>query len=360
MENLLRTYQCLYEKSTLWDYYEGKNHNPFDFDEIFSRNFIKDYFQEGLKENVFLISKKFPEERVSHTISTFFLGIFIKSIFHSNFENLKPDFRYLWFLICLYHDLGYEYESNKEKYPVDKYTLKQFKRNRKLRKDNYLLNSWNPQAIPEKFDLKTVQKYYEYCRKEMCFVNHGFIGGLSLYDGLLNNFQKIKTKAYKYQNKPCSDKNFEDSFEFGNLCWREADKEFYRQAAEVILVHNIWFCTKKKDDKLYEKYELSNLNIIGKPECRISLKKSPLLFLLALADTIEPLKAFPNITSECLLEKIAITEIENGVQIKILDDCLDPKSWFDKICTMQEWLDATVNKGDSKTIFITLDHTNNE
>lgn len=359
MENLLSTYRCLYEKSTLWDYYKGRNHNPFDFNEIFSRTFIKEYFNEGCKEDVFQISKQFTQERITHTVSTFFLGILVRSLFPSKFEDLKPDFRYMWFLICLYHDVGYKYESNKEKYSVEKYTLKDFKKIKKIKPGNYLLNSWDPQAIPERFDLKTVMQYYEYCRKEKSFVNHGFIGGLLLYDELLKNFQDIKTKAIKEKEKSSSFRNLEEPFEYGKLKWEETDVKFYQQAAEVILAHNIWFCTKKKDEKLYEKYELSNLNIIGKPDCRIRLKNSPLLFLLALADTIEPLKSFPNIDPECLLEKIAITEIKNVLQIKILDDCLDPKSWFDKIYKMQEWLEISVKKdSDLKTLTIKLNEFN--
>ncbi len=345
MENLLSTYKCIYEKSTLWDYYEERHHKQFDINEIFSKAFIKKYFKDGCKESVFNISKQFPKERISHTVSTFFLGIFIKSSFSSfDIKNFEPDFRYLWFLICLFHDVGYEYESNKDKYSIDKYTLTHFKRSKKIICDNWLINSWHPQAIPIEFDLNTIQQYYEFCRKEKNFVNHGFIGGLLLFNKLLKNFQDIKLKANKNERKIWFDKCLENSFEFGNLCWSEADKEFYQQASEVILAHNIWFCAEKEDRKLYEDYKLDNLIIIGHPEKRISLEKSPLLFLLALADTIEPLKAFPDIKSECLLEKIKIIKIEKGFQIEILDDCLDNDKWFKNICEMQEWLKISVRK----------------
>ena len=361
MENFLFSYKNLYEDSEKWNYYNDCKSYHFDFNKVFRKEFFENYFKIGLKGEVFNFNSNLTIDRITHTISTFFLGIYLKDKLELlELESLEPDFRYLWFLSCLFHDAGYEYEGDKEKYPVKKYTLKYLKKNKNILNDNYLLTFWSPQTIPDEFDLKTIQKYYEYCRKEKCFVNHGFIGGLFLYDGLLKNFKNIKKKAIEEKEKSGSFGNLEEPFEFGNLYWNETDLKFYQQAAEVILVHNIWFCTKEKDEKLYKKYELSNLNIIGKPECRIRLKKSPLLFLLALADTIEPLKAFPNIAPECLLEKIAITKIDNGFQIQILDDCLYPKSWFKKILEMKEWLDVTVNYGDSKTLFITLNHTNNE
>jgi hypothetical protein len=108
-----------------WKYYSGLyfSFDPFDSEEA-AGNFIREYFQTGGKENV-LLPKRFTDKfRNIHSVSTFFLGILLKSLFNLHKLNeLKPDFSYLWFIACLYHDYGYYIEKNKNKYSPQKCNL---------------------------------------------------------------------------------------------------------------------------------------------------------------------------------------------------------------------------------------------
>lgn len=352
MENLLHSYQCIYEKTALWDYYDERNHNRFNFKEVFSKKFIKEYFNEGCKENVFKIGNQFPTKRISHTISTFFLGIYLKYIIGlSEKEEFKPDFRYLWFLSCLFHDSGYQIENNKEEFPPHLFTLSKFIRIKNISNRNNLLRKWNPDELPSEFDLGTIENYYEYCRINLNFINHGYIGALLLFEGLVKNLRRIKSKA-KSAGKDVSDKfNYPNN---SNLWWSDSDIDLYKHAANSVLAHNIYLCTEEKYLTDYIDYKIENLVILNESEKRIS-RQYPLLFLLSLADTIEPVKAFPNIAPECLLKRISFTKIKNGFQIKILDDCLDPNHWFDTIYKMQQWLDVSVERDNYlKTVTVTL------
>ena len=350
MENLLHTYQSIYNENRSWDYF-GDNHDySFNFQNIFSSNFISRFFIKGNKSNVVKEIHGVVEERIIHTVSTFFLGVFLKNnLSLENLNDFKPDFTYIWFLSCLFHDFGYQVEKNKIKFPPEIFTLSKFLRFKKISGSNNFLQSWSPQFIPSEFDIDTIENYFEYCRNKKNFINHGYISSLMLYCGLIKNLEEVKKIAEKEGIE------VSNPFFYKKLQWSDSDKDFYRHAAEAVLAHNIWYCTDEKDRKLYEDYKLEKLNIIDKPEYRIYLKKSPLLFLLALADTIEPLKAFPNINPICLLEKIKIVEIQNGFQIEVIDNCLEPKHWFKKIESLNDWLDLTVlNPEDTKSLQINL------
>jgi tellurite resistance-related uncharacterized protein len=276
-------------------------------------------------------------------------------------NELKPDFRYLWFLTCLFHDYGYIIESNTEKYPIESTKLETLCEKLKISNKNFLLSKWKPKFIPLIYERDTVLCYFEYCRQKKSepFINHGYVSSILLYDRLIKNFEQ-KRKRFKKSEKINGTPKY---FVYKNLEWSVSDKVFYREAAEAVLAHNIWHCTEKEDEEKYKEFNLDNLIDIGDiKKKRISHINFPLLFLLHLADNLDPVKAFPNFNIKCLLEKIAFKKIENGFKIEILDCCLDPNNWFGNICKMQDWLKISVRKADGckDTLHLTLDTENNE
>lgn len=87
--------------------------------------FIQEYFRAGEKHRALdgiLDSGCMKESmvfRCQHTVSAFFLGLVLaRSLgdreFTFEIENERFDFTYVWFLTCLYHDIGYVFELDSD------------------------------------------------------------------------------------------------------------------------------------------------------------------------------------------------------------------------------------------------------
>ena len=114
---------------------------------------------------------------------------------------------------------------------------------------------------------------------------------------------------------------------------------------ECIARHNMWFAS---DDtkQTYKDYGLDEL--IPKPDNshRISFSKQPLLFLLCLLDTLEPLKAYKSVRvgDDTILESIILDVLKCGESYSlVITDSLG-----DKILTraqdLDTWLDVSLHK----------------
>ena len=165
-------------------------------------------------------------------------------------NNNNDNFLYAWLTVCLYHDFGYY--VNRKKYSEISNISEILK---KLRKNIFKSTSVS------RYNFELYQEYY----KERFKVNksdgnfeigdHGILGGMFLYD-------LMKKRKFCEYCPLCAD-----------ICF-------------CIMEHNIW---KKNED-----YPLSSLyHLIDKSNfVKINLQKEPLLFLLSLVDTIEPIKKF--------------------------------------------------------------------
>lgn len=131
MKNLFDTYIEVFKDEKKWKYYTHLESNPFNSVEE-SREFIARFIELSGKahENpLYKNIEKLDDKRIRHIISIFFLGIHLynnssaikipidKVI--SRFKIQNPSsiikFPFIWFLICLFHDLGYTIEET-EKY----------------------------------------------------------------------------------------------------------------------------------------------------------------------------------------------------------------------------------------------------
>ena len=75
---LIDKYRQIFDTPDLWKYYDKLHfeNNPFDSESVAER-FIYKYFQKGNKESV--LDSKIPPDKArdNHSISTFFLGLFV-------------------------------------------------------------------------------------------------------------------------------------------------------------------------------------------------------------------------------------------------------------------------------------------
>lgn len=302
------------------------NINPFDSDYNTKEFIIRFIELSGKAEGnpLFTNIEKLDNQRLRHIVSTFFLGTHlyynvpkIKSSIDLVLNRLKkqnPDsnitFSFIWFLICLFHDLGYLIENQDIYKDFDDFIkdkVKYFLKERvgvptiyeNVYKDyfNYRLNSAN-----------------DFIRKP----DHGICGGIILF----NKLNDILLK--KQKNKKSK-----------GLSWNPKLINIYRHASWVILSHNIFFIRKGGiEEKIYRENNLDDL-ILEKHECsKIKLKKHSFLFLFALVDTIDPVKTLGNYEN---LKKLLFKSNSNKIVFE-LNDKEFQYAYFNKVCDLKNWL----------------------
>ncbi|WP_047451790.1 hypothetical protein [Alistipes sp. ZOR0009] len=351
MKNLLAEYHDIFEDSERWKYYDKLTieTNPFhmgcghDNNEN-ARRFIESYFGAANKDVTLL--KMDRSNRQLHSVSSFFLGILIKEKLFPKLLEEGPGFLYLWFLTSLYHDMGYVVELNKEEYPPEETCLELL---------NQRLGCWLPiystyyDLLKEGessslYSVETIKKYYEYCRTS-CIntVNHGIVGGLVLYHRLNENYVKCQELAEAYYKERGEVFN-PDDFKYKGLHYDKNHKKYYSIAASTIMDHNIWLADKKSRNT-YQENDLKEL-IRGPHACS---PENQFLFLLALVDTIEPIKFFNQHTPDCLLGKISIeVDGNNGiVTLEIDNRCIAFEDWFKKIKSLERWFKVSVKDSNN-------------
>ena len=109
------------------------------------------------------------------------------------------------------------------------------------------------------------------------------------------------------KNRKVRKEQVENGVENSILYWGDDLTPLYAQASLSIAMHNIWSSGEKEEIK--EKYRNLGLEslITGESDIfPISIKDNPLLFLLGLVDTIEPIKTFNCLEPQYVLENILI------------------------------------------------------
>lgn len=272
------------EHPAIWKYYEYDNdliRTPDLNDPESCRDFINDYTTYAKKTCKFvsdgldyLINN--DPTRLEHIADTYFLGIALfrdnKLYFHKAIRNelrnfgvfanlngkeLDIEFNYVWFMITLFHDLGYMYEKGP-------------KSCEDLLKVG--MHDSNPTSIPPEY----VPLYLDY-EKYRHRKDHGICGGLEFDRSLCN------IRRFMAQNE-------------STLSWDEGLEKVYHDVAWIIIAHNIWW-NRLDNNQRKQNGSLSGLNISGSKNkdgsyksYPISRYKYPLFTLFCLVDQIEPLK----------------------------------------------------------------------
>lgn len=277
--------------------------------------------------------------RCAHIVFTFLLGVYIydksnaikKAVGKKVDKKLESaghehDFTFLWFLICLFHDLGYSEENKKENSDVGL--------------------CW---ACSKKLDGCTgvplfykniYQNYFHYRKTEFKAIDHGIYAGLKMYEDLCT-IRKEKKENNLNPN-----------------CWRKELVSLYNLASWVVLAHNVWFAKDVELEKcaIYEKYQLVKLilHTTKKGDVRnnaypIRLSDHPVLFLFCLVDLIEPMKRIGKM--ECC-EKIDFEIYGDKVVISSDLDCACVKNYLKEISKAKDWFAKVEQPKDNQVIIL--------
>lgn len=312
-----------------WNYYNSSILESLDiFDSKDCYRFANDFFHNSRKAtslNTLLIQiDKLESSRCQHIVYTYLLGIYfynnskkIKYTIDQKINRYNKEFPFIWFLICLFHDLGSSNENACiEESITDSIALRQ------------------PSGIP-RFYKDLYKNYYEY-RKSFSIYDHGITAGLIMYRDLCK-IRRIKA----HSSHP--------------LFWGEKLESVYNLAAWIVLCHNIWYAKSidKTTCESYKEYKLDPL-IIQSNEYKIHFSKYPLLFLFCLVDSIEAIKV---VKSADLLNMIYIDIKETSNNLKLqFDSSLtgDYKmQWMNKVNDLNNWLtcvsEGTIHISNTKT-----------
>lgn len=332
MKDILQIYKDVFTDRSKWRYYSHMDIDPFDSDSS-TKEFITRFIElsgkaqeNPLYDNI----DKLDNQRVRHIVSTFFLGTYlyfnVQEIkipidvvikrFKKQNPNSKIEFSFIWFLICLFHDLGYSIENNENYLNFDGFIdgkVKYFLKERvgvpalyeSVYKDyfNYRLNSTK-----------------DYIRKP----DHGICGGIILF----NKLNEILLR--KQKNK-----------ESEGLSWNQKLINIYRYASWVILSHNIFFIRKgDADEKIYRANNLDLLILDKTEHSKIELSKHSFLFLFELVDSIDPIKTFGTYDN---LNNLKCCVDENKIIFEVSDFKLQD-TYFSKISDLRRWLIPDIKK----------------
>lgn len=326
MKDILQIYKDIFLDKPKWRYYSKMNIDPFNSDND-TKEFIVRFIElsekeqeNPLYENIF----KLDNNRIRHIVSTFFLGTYLYynlipikesiDIVIKRFQRQNPDskieFSFIWFLICVFHDLGYSIEDDEEYKNFDDFIDGKVK---------YFLKE--RVGVPSLYE-NVYKNYFNYrLNSEKDFLHkpdHGICGGIVLFN-TLNDILLKKQKNKKSEG----------------LSWNRKLINIYRYASWVILSHNIFFIRSgDPDEQVYRDNNLEAL-ILDKTEApKIIHKKHSFLFLFLLVDSMEPIKKFDTFENlsklKCGVDKNTIfLEIDKGdLQVDYFKKVLDLKRWL--------------------------------
>lgn len=304
--------------------------------------FIRDHFRRGKKNGIFHIPNKFSNEyhkheKQQHTVSLYLLGLLLEDSFHERFENELNkhfdisgwyDYKYTWYLACLYHDMlnFIEYSDC-----FDDELLRVSSSELFNRKYTFL-----------RFDKNIYINYLKY-RKDCGSSEHGIMAGVDLFKRLDHSFSRA-TARYDWKASPIYTKD--------NINWRREHVPHFAYVCDAICCHNIWLANEKDKDACenYSKHQLESL-IVHSDSDKLQLKKYPLQFLLCLLDTIEPLKKFGELESIEVFKNIYIDINPSSITLGWTDVIKQQPSffkWMESISSLKNWMGINVGTCYSK------------
>ena len=322
-------YKDIMNRRELWDYYNKDINNPIITDVNDCYRFITEYIKYSEKSEALLFEnvKKLKDDspqRLSHIVSTFFLGLWFyhhkkptylhRSIkeelkklncFQNDYDDIDRQFAFVWFMATLFHDLGYPAEENKDGTDMPNHDIP-------------FVGS-----VPE-FYRTVYSDYYTYREGK----EHG------IYAGLI------------FDKDICEIRRFQYHISNSDLDWKEELEELYHYVAWIILSHNIWMIrdNNTKVDE-YKKARLGNLVLLSRKDdknkyvdYRISYNRFPLFTFFCIIDTIEPLK------STSCISNVDIRLEGKNIIIKSNDSV-----YRQKVLGLNEWL-LPVSKDNDRVI----------
>ncbi|MBX4270332.1 hypothetical protein [Clostridium estertheticum] len=400
--NLYEMINDLYkDDKNYWDYYHGITINPVTNPEK-AYDFINEFFSLGSKGDIF---HKFGENEKgklvlghnSHTIKVFFIGIYLQQRLDRNLSiecNMGSNypFSYLWYLSCLFHDYGYRYEqqtlsksdfdkmkrccegnahryynSRLNYYRILRTGIRFVSPNLPLKGRCYISNGFskginknkqesiknndicnkqckgtivfsnNTRILESHYSNRIKNNYLKYIMFEYQHIDHGISGADYMYFKLVENYRDKCRITCNLDDLT----NFEDEY---NRHFNCEQFKIFAYISDCIASHNIW---KAPEDSvgLYEKYQLESLT--GENFKIVSYNDNPLLFVLCLADSIEPTKKINNVSETEVLENIEFEYCTEANKLKVsINNELskNPKctEYIGNLENLESWIDIKI------------------
>lgn len=361
----LNTLSPQHSSKFITEYFEyGEKELPLLVNPNDARHFISHYFAHGQKGRALSFDRseeqQLPDDRAIHTVSTFFLGLFIENCINGQrtlFIEGSTDFPfvYLWFLTALYHDYGYCVSEKKGGLvhvtqdsflpaigfgrrngnlgPRERDAINRMRRDlgidlspigiipfrsrvdehriniekamlqeitRQARNKNHRLHFNNGAILPNRqYEPETIVRYYNYRNNVWKAADHGIVGGFLFFDRMVKNYLVSYLAKLQEETTPCDPNDF--IFRGRHFCSDQLSVFHY--ISDCIMVHNIW----KQPENMRQKYEEYQLTELFQEHFKpISYQDNPILFILAVTDTLEPLKVYKEIESEIVINALNI------------------------------------------------------
>lgn len=390
---LMNLYQILKNEMEkhreFWNYYNVRSEDVFANESV-ARDFIYNFFKSGSKLWALgtwaSCEHEYIQMRNRHTVNVFFLGAFLqrkidKDIAITSEISSNYPFSYIWYLVCLAHDLGYVYEQYSKIYL--ELPTKNSKRytwhNKKTDRLSFLSRKywyqdhgldisyvvppfsfvsniekfdgdiWTKSTSTIKFNNGTIvteprysedlkNNYFYYRIDKMKILDHGIVGADELFTKLIFNYIR------EYREMASRDNFNGNFFEFYNengLHFCSEHFKIFAYIADCIASHNIYMAEGNEYSKeMYKDYFLDDL--LPAKYKPISYKDNPVLFILCIADTIEPSKKFQDYGNEELLKLLSIEYDANTNSLfvemdKKLYDSSEGEAYRANIEALEEW-----------------------
>lgn len=322
MKNLKEILSETYNHKTWWSYYGCKK--VFDiFSPYGCKSFVENFFEKSGKANLFhfLQEKSLCSERWEHIVYVFLLGIYLykKSSYQETVEaeikalngksNTDIKFEFVWFLICLCHDLYHSSEDDLSEDYFDSCKLKKVC------------------GVPSLFN-KLPLRYYFY-RRLQGKNDHGVVTGFKMYNELCRIRKEQESYVTESQNGIM-------------LSWNKNLEKIYNYTAWIVACHNMWFKhsyvpTDVLSCTLYRLFGLDDLIFNSEydiAQYKQKCKKNAIFRLFCIIDTIEVIKVVCK-TEE--LEKIKMDVLNDGIIIDV-SESEDKEKLKDNIESLDKWI----------------------
>lgn len=367
-------------------------------DELFDKSLIVEWIQKliGVSDETLLAQRieGATVERLSHAVSAYLFGISVRDNLDLRFNllpkimtNGKGDtFHFFWSMVCLCHDLGYNYENDCDKlgkmatpkgrkelfhishdlFQVDEKDMERFGIEIGGNEGAWILETI---SLAQKYD--SYRRHEKHISPDRAVIDHGIAGALILYDIFYQEYEKLleNRRAVRCQRLTRN----RAAGPLGILTGAEKDASAVRFISCSLVIactvarHNMWLAS---DDQrgTYAEYGLEAL-FPDAPNAKISGSSplSQMLFLLDFIDTIDPIKGL--FTREAERRTMSARELErrrqfllDQVRIKFLYDASDGKDspvycgfslcvdsddidgcfarHVDNTCRLDQWLDT--------------------
>lgn len=197
---------------------------------------------------------------------------------------------------------------------------------------------------------------FESIYKSIC-IDHGIAGGYLFFDTIINNYARAYSEASANRNIEISDFYYPSNgtrlmhFSFNQL-------PIFAYIADCIINHNIWSAKTGTEYEVVYK-EMGMVKLLDSEYDKINFFKNPLLFILAISDSIEPYKLLSDLPIDVedydknqLVKYLKNYSLRiNGDKIIIESELLADERIL-KLQELQDWVDVKIERNDQGVVII--------